>query len=168
LWQVLEAAAVLGQVFHPRVVECMVGQEVEAALLVLEERGLVTLERSLPEEDYAFRHVLTQEAVYESLVESRRAAYHQQAAGAIEALYPGCLAEWAEPLAYYYERCGNGTRAAGSMLQGGQQALRAFDQETARIQFQRGLGWLESAPDSSERDLLEGDLQSALESWFRR
>ncbi len=156
--QVLEAASVIGQIFRRRVLQQMVGQEIDPALLALEERGLIYPERSIPEEEYAFKHVLTQEAVYGGMLQPQRVALHRQAAEALETLYADRLAEYAEPLSYHYEQCGDLPRAAGFLLEAGRKALRAYDNEIAIAHLRHGLGLLEGMPATPERDRQELEL----------
>lgn len=56
---------------------------------------------------YTFRHALTREVAYESLLKSRRRALHAQVAAAIEALYAGRLEEAYDHLTYHYPRAGD-------------------------------------------------------------
>ena len=75
-----------------------------AALDRLAERDFVYLERSWREAEYSFKHVLTQEAVYGTLLADRKTQLHRQAAEAIEALYADSLMEHYEALAHHYDR----------------------------------------------------------------
>src|SRR5262249_11840760 len=65
----LENASVIGRLFRRRVLERVTGQNawLEGAFWEAEERGLVYQERVVPEEEYSFKHVLTQETIYQSL-----------------------------------------------------------------------------------------------------
>src|SRR5262249_17466466 len=72
---VLQCASVMGRLFQRRVVEHVLrGREtgstdrsLEPALLALAEEALIYEERVVPEEEYSFQHVLTQETIYQSL-----------------------------------------------------------------------------------------------------
>src|SRR5262249_21133777 len=113
LKRVLESASVIGRLFRPRVLEHILRKqiELERALRQLEDRQLIYEERVLPEEEYSFKHVLTQETIYESILKERRARFHRLVAEALEALYPEDLAEYYEPLAHHYERGGEHEKA---------------------------------------------------------
>ena len=54
-----------------------------------------------PELEYTFKHALTQEVAYGSLLHERRRAFHAGIVEAIEALYPDRLAEQVERLAHH-------------------------------------------------------------------
>ena len=125
--QVLQAASVLGRLFRPRVLARLVAPELnlEAALDRLAERDFVYLERSWPEAEYSFKHVLTQEAVYGTLLAGRKTQLHRQAGEAIEALYADSLAEHYEALAHHYDRGDANDKAVEYLLKAGEKARRA-------------------------------------------
>lgn len=164
LKQVLQVAAVMGRAFRQRVLAHALGQEIalEQALWDLEERALIYQERSVPEVEYAFKHVLTQEAVYQSIVDSRRKELHGQVAGAIEALYRDSLDEYDEQLAHHYEQGGDVEKAVGYLLKAGEKAKRSYANEEAIAHLSRGLALLRTLPPTSGRDRRELDLQLAL------
>ena len=53
---------------------------------------------------YVFKHALTQDVAYESLLTTRRQTLHAAAGQALERLYPDWLAEHYEELAYHFTR----------------------------------------------------------------
>ena len=54
-----------------------------------------------PELEFIFKHALTQEAAYNSLLIKRRKEYHRRTADALERLYPDRLDELAPTLALH-------------------------------------------------------------------
>jgi class 3 adenylate cyclase/tetratricopeptide (TPR) repeat protein len=72
-------------------------------------RGLVHLQaaeflyetRLFPELEYTFKHALTQEVAYGSLLQERRRTLHARIVEALEGLYPDRLAEHVERLAHH-------------------------------------------------------------------
>jgi predicted ATPase len=57
--------------------------------------------RLVPEIEYTFKHALTHEVTYGSLLQERRRALHARIADALEGLYADCLAEQVERLAHH-------------------------------------------------------------------
>ena len=57
--------------------------------------------------EYTFKHALTQEVAYNSVLTERRRALHERAARAIEELYRDRLEEHYGDLAHHYCRSGN-------------------------------------------------------------
>jgi predicted ATPase len=53
----------------------------------LEDQALIYQERVVPEEEYSFKHVLTQETIYQNILRRRRTGFHQKVAEAMESLY---------------------------------------------------------------------------------
>ena len=65
---------------------------------------------ALPETEYIFKHALTQEVAYKTLLLERRKQLHESAAAAIEALYPERLDDHLNQLAHHYSQSGNVAR----------------------------------------------------------
>jgi adenylate cyclase len=141
LREVLERAAVIGRLFRRRLLERTTAQAtaLETALWQLEDQALIYQERVVPEEEYSFKHVLTQETIYQSILRRRRTGFHQQVAEAMEALYVEGLEEYYEQLAYHYERSGADEKAIEYLLKAGEKARRAYLNEAAIGYFQRAL-----------------------------
>ncbi len=70
----------------------------------LEQLETAQLVRRLPDEElaYLFKHALTQESAYESLLLNKRREIHRLVARAYEQFYPERLDEFAAVLAEYY------------------------------------------------------------------
>jgi DNA-binding SARP family transcriptional activator len=138
---VLVTAAVMGRVFRRRVLERVIGDAAvaERALWELMDRGLIYPERVVPEEEYSFNHVLTQQTIYDRLAPRQRMVLHQQAGKAIEGLYAGHVEEHAESLAYHYERSEADEKAVTYLLMAAEKARRAYLNEAAIGYFQRVL-----------------------------
>ena len=63
----------------------------DGALDELEDRQLIYEERAIPEEEYSFQHVLTQQTVYHNILRRRRTLFHREVAEALEHLYGDSL-----------------------------------------------------------------------------
>ena len=57
--------------------------------------------------EYIFKHALTQEVAYNSVLIERRKLLHERAAQAIEALFADRLEDHLAELAHHYDRSGN-------------------------------------------------------------
>jgi tetratricopeptide (TPR) repeat protein len=145
LREVLERAAVIGRLFRRRLLERTTAQstELERALWELEDQALIYQERVVPEEEYSFQHVLTQETIYQGILRRRRTVFHQQVAEAMEALYQDGLEEYYEQLAYHYERSGVDEKAIEYLLKAGEKARRAYLNQEAVDYLSRALERIE-------------------------
>src|SRR5450631_2754055 len=99
---VLQAAAVIGRRFDPQLLAAAadVGGDVDARLAAMRALDLVHSEGKSGE--YAFKHALVRDALYQSLLTGPRAALHLKIAEEIERRSGNSLAEVMETLAHHY------------------------------------------------------------------
>jgi transcriptional regulator with AAA-type ATPase domain/tetratricopeptide (TPR) repeat protein len=102
------------------------------------------------ETEYTFRHALTHESAYQSLVESTRSRLHAAAGEALERLYAGRLEEVVELLAYHFGRSVEGERAVDYGLLAAEKAARRWANIEARTAFTTVLGRLDRMPRTRE------------------
>jgi class 3 adenylate cyclase/tetratricopeptide (TPR) repeat protein len=102
--RLLQAAAVIGHAIPLHLLQAIAELSEEAI-----HRGLTHLQtaeflyetRLFPELEYTFKHALTHEVAYSSLLQERRRALHTTIVEAIERLYPDRLAKQVERLAHH-------------------------------------------------------------------
>ena len=112
---VLQTAAVIGSEFSQPVLERAAGLaafEVEAALRELVDSEFVVEKARFPEPEYGFKHPLTQEVAYNSMLGDRRRRVHAVVARAIEDAYGERVDERSPLLAHHYEESGDKHQAA--------------------------------------------------------
>jgi class 3 adenylate cyclase/tetratricopeptide (TPR) repeat protein len=145
---ILQSAAVLGRLFRRRLLAEVIqrGEDLDDVLGELEDRQLIYLERVLPEEEYSFQHVLTQETVYQSIPRLRRAQLHHQVAEALERLYGESLEEYYEQLAHHYDQAGVVEKTVEYLLKAGEKARRTYHTAEALTYFQGALHRLGGTP----------------------
>jgi len=120
---------------------------------LLYERGIY------PQSTYIFKHALTQEVAYDSLLLKRKREIHEEIGQAIEALYPDRLEEFYETLAYHssrgedWERANNYNREAGLKAH----SFSAF--EEAQSYFEASLQALKKLPRTRGRILQDIDIR---------
>ena len=107
----LQRASIIGRVFQERVLACLHKDETSKlveSLDDLQRREFVRLSEETPieEEDreYLFKHAITHDVAYNSMLISRRKELHQAAAEALEQLFPDRLEDLAGTLGYHFER----------------------------------------------------------------
>lgn len=86
LKEVLQRAAVIGRIFGERLLASLLppGLDLANAAVILTDYDFIYHERTVPEVEYSFKHVLVREAVYQSMLQEQRQVYHHQVAEAIE------------------------------------------------------------------------------------
>jgi class 3 adenylate cyclase/tetratricopeptide (TPR) repeat protein len=109
LKRTMQVASVIGRDFEFRILRAITGMRDELKSYLLHLQGLEFIyEKSLfPELEYIFKHALTQEVAYNSLLVKRRREIHEKIGKAIEEIYPESLEEFYEILAYHYSRSEN-------------------------------------------------------------
>jgi predicted ATPase len=164
--QLLQAAAVIGSEVPLPLLQA-IDELPEAGL----HRGLAHLQaaeflyetRLFPERAYTFKHALTQQVAYQSLLTSTRQRYHWQLAQMLEA-QPETVETQPELLAHHYTEAGFAAEAVGYWQRAGQRTIERSANLEAIGHFTRGLEVLKTLPETAERAQEELLLQTALAS----
>ena len=110
----------------------------------------------------AFKHALTQEVAYISLLSEYRRLFHEKVGDALEELYSSMLADHYAELARHY-RLGGVTRKAVKYLHlAGQQAVARSAYDHALSLFKTGLELVKELGEERERAIQEAQLRLAL------
>jgi tetratricopeptide (TPR) repeat protein len=104
-------------------------QDLLAARLLLEESA----------GRYAFRHALTRDAVYGTLVRRERKALHEEVGKAMERLHAGHLETQLGDLAYHFYEAGEWEKALVYAMQAGERSQAAFALREAVADYTRAL-----------------------------
>jgi class 3 adenylate cyclase/predicted ATPase len=115
-----------------------------------------------PHATYAFKHVLIQEAAYQSLLRSTRQRHHQHIAQVLEARFPALCATQPELLAHHYTEAGFLVQAMPYWQQAGTRAIQRSANVEAIAHVQRGLALLAALPDTPQRIQHELDFLTTL------
>jgi len=116
-------------------------------LVALERAQLIRERARLPEREYIFKHHLTQEAAYNSLLKRERRAYHRQVAETLERLYRERIEERVELLAFHWEQAGDAEKAIDYLHQAGDKAAHQSAYQEAIDHLTRALSLLKTLPD---------------------
>jgi adenylate cyclase len=108
--------------------------------------------------EYTFKHALTQEVAYNSVLTERRRMLHEHAGEAIETLFSNRLDDHITELAYHYSRSTNAAKALTYLKSAGELAVRQSANREAAVLFNSALEILERLPETPERDQQELDL----------
>lgn len=168
--RVTQAASVVGRIFAYQVLQTVCEsaplseriERVDPHLKVLKYEELVRERTGTPELEYIFKHALTQEAAYNSLLLKRRKEFHRRTADALAQLYPERLDELAPTLALHSWQGEEWARAADYSLRAGAGAAKVYAMRAAIDHYQRAIEALEKAPDTPPEKLYD-----ALLSWVQ-
>jgi len=146
----LQMASVIGQSFLYRILETIAETEMQldAHLSQLQRIDLVREKARLPELEYIFKHALTQEAAYNSLLLERRKVFHLKVGEALEELFPDRVDEFAGLMAYHWERAGRPEKAVQYLLRAGERARRLHAHLEALGYYNRALVLMDDDSDS--------------------
>ncbi len=142
---ILQSAAVLGREFSPEVLSELVDapELVEQTLTELQRRELVREKSRFPEPRFAFKHVLTQEAAYDSILLSNRRELHRMAAESLAKRHPEAAAE----IARHLLEARQVGRALPYLVQAGDQAARAYATTEAIRNYQQAIEHRDAVED---------------------
>jgi class 3 adenylate cyclase/tetratricopeptide (TPR) repeat protein len=124
----LQLAAVIGREFTRRLLDRLADlqERTEPYLQELKALELIYEKRLFPELAYMFKHALTQDVAYNSLLVQRRQELHRLIGQAIEELYADRLAEQYEVLAYHFARGEAWAKALEYFCKAAEKAAQAF------------------------------------------
>jgi tetratricopeptide (TPR) repeat protein len=114
----LQLAAVIGKSFLYRILESITEaeRELDAHLAQLQRVDLVREKTRRPELEYIFKHSLTQEAAYGSLLVERRREFHLKVGEAIEHLFADRVEDLLGLLAHHFFRAEELEKAGDYLL----------------------------------------------------
>ena len=163
--RLLQAAAVIGTHFSLALLEGIADSSEEAL-----RRGLEHLQTAeflyevnlFPDLEYTFKHALTHEVAYGSLLHERRGALHARIVEAIERLFAERLEEQTERLAHHALRGELWSRAVPYLHRAGERAAARSVFGHAAASFDEALRALAHLPASRETEELRFDLTFGL------
>ena len=153
LKQTLQMASVIGRRFSYRILEEITGRKegLKEDLLSLQKLEFIYATQLFPEQEHSFKHALTQEVAYRSLLLKRRAEIHESIGRAIETLHTESLEEHYELLAYHYARSNNHQKAVEYLDLANQKTASASAMEQAKVYFDKAMKLLDTLPETEER-----------------
>jgi class 3 adenylate cyclase/tetratricopeptide (TPR) repeat protein len=137
----IQVASVIGREFAVRLLQraADLGDRVETLVGELRALELIYEKSGVPELAYMFKHALTHDVAYGSLLVQRRQELHRIIGRATEELYADRLGEHLETLAYHYERAEEWPRAFDYLVKAGHKAVESFANREAIDFYRRAL-----------------------------
>jgi len=163
--RVVQIAAVIGREFSYDLLAAasrLNEEDMVSVLSLLEQADIIYRVGISPSVRFAFKHVLLRDAIYDSLLRSKRQQIHADVAATLEQDFPELVENRPEILAYHFQEAGNHQLAIRCWFESGQRALAHSANVEAIANFRKALGLLTALPDTSERTKQEIDIQLAL------
>jgi class 3 adenylate cyclase/predicted ATPase len=166
----LQTLSVIGKEFPFNLLKQVVNQpevDLQRSLAHLQAAEFIYEQPAFPEVEYTFKHALTQEVAYHSVLMERRKGLHERTAQAIEALFPSQLEDHYGDLAHHYSRSGNTEKAVAYLGLAGRQAAQRSAHTEAIRHLTTALELLKTLPETSQRAQHELTLLLALGASLR-
>ncbi len=161
----LQTLAVIGTEFKLgliRKVASKPGPELEPTLSELQLAEFIYEQPAVGDVEYTFKHALTHDVAYRSVLNDRRRLLHEQIGAALESTYAGSLDDHVTELAHHYARGGSPAKAVRYCLRAILQCTDRGSNAEAVAQFESGLEQLRQLPDDDRNAELELDLRNAV------
>lgn len=156
--ELLQTLAVLGREFSLRHLHATAGTSafaIERMLADLQSGEFIYEQPTSGDSEYIFKHALTQEVAYNSILSERRKALHGRAGEGLEVIFAANLADHYDDLAHHYRLSGNAPKAIEYLRLAAEQAMNRSAYGEAAEQIKDALEVLIKQPDSLERDRTE-------------
>jgi predicted ATPase len=150
----LQVAAVVGREVSSsllQAVKALAEVPLRQRLARLQEAEFLYEARPVPELVYVFKHALTQEVAYQSLLRNTRQQYHQQIAEVLMRQFPNLVETQPEVLAHHYTEAGWHEQAIPSWQQAGEHAAARSAHREAVAHCTRGMEVFTLLPDTPAR-----------------
>ncbi len=154
----LQTVAVLGKEFTLSQLRATITNsesELEQRLADLQSAEFIYEQPAAGDIEYTFKHALTQEVAYNSVLIERRKQIHQRAAQAIKSLFGANLPDRYNELAHHYRRSGNAPEAVKYLRLAAEQAISRSAYAEAGDQLTSALELLAAQADDLDRDRSE-------------
>jgi class 3 adenylate cyclase/tetratricopeptide (TPR) repeat protein len=169
--EVLQRGSVIEREFSYELIQWVADlpeQELLSYLSVLKDSELLYERGIYPESTYIFKHALTREVVYDSILTKRKKKLHEEIGLAIEGIYAERKEEFYEILAYHATAAGQKERAIDYLIRASERARRAAAHREEASLLTRALTMTE---ESGKTDLIPelrsrcGQAYAALGLW---
>jgi predicted ATPase len=150
----LQAAAVIGKDIALPLLQSMTERSEESLqqeLAYLQAAEFLYETSLMPEPHYTFKHVLTQEVTYQSLLRQTCQQYHARIAQVLEAQFPAVAIAQPDVLARHYTQAGCTERAVHYWQRAGEQASDRLAYLEAVSHVTTGIELLKTLPETPER-----------------
>jgi predicted ATPase len=163
--EVAQLAAVLGREFSYELLAAVAGVDeptLQSELTRLAHAEILYAKGRPPRCTYTFKHALLEDALYNTLVKSKRQLFHAQVGEALESKFGQLAATQPELLGHHFTEAGLTAKAIGYWLKAGLRSRERSADREAIGHLTKGLALLATLDASRERDDLELQLLTAL------
>jgi class 3 adenylate cyclase/tetratricopeptide (TPR) repeat protein len=175
----VKVASVIGRTFKEEMLRAIfpvpiAAEALHASLTRLNGLDLTPVDKPAPEWEYIFKHIITQEVAYESLLYAHRRELHCNIGAYLERIHADYLEEYYELLAYHYAASGDAGKSWTYLVKAGDKARAQYANEAAINYYEKALSDTPAQADVSivheslaDIDQLLGRYERAEENYRR-
>ena len=163
--ELLQTLAVIGKEFPIGLIRRIVGKpddKMGPMLAALQAAEFIYEQPAFPENEYTFKHALTQEVAYDSVLMQRRKTIHERTAAALEQMFAATIDDHLADLAHHYGRSASAPKAIEYLHRAAEQAANRSAYNDAIGYAREALRVIATTPESRERDQIELKVQMML------
>jgi serine/threonine protein kinase/tetratricopeptide (TPR) repeat protein len=163
--EIAQLAATIGREFSYELlaaVATLVEPTLQAELTKLVQAEILFQKGRPPKCSYAFKHALLEDALYNSMVKSKRQQFHQRIAEVLEAGFAQTVQTQPELLAHHFTEAGMSAKAVDYWLTAGLRSRQRSAEIEAIGHLTKGRALLETWDPSTQRDSRELELLGPL------
>jgi len=152
--RVLQEASVIGRAFFYEILRRITALKhgIDGFLRGLEQLDIIRTRSLQPDLEYMFKHSLTQEVVYNTLLKKERLAAHERIALVMEQLFPDRLTEFCETLAFHFKLGGSLLKAVDYLIKSGEKSLKRYAVEESHQYYKEAYELLISQADKKKAE----------------
>jgi predicted ATPase/class 3 adenylate cyclase len=166
----LQQLAVIGRQFPLSLIRQVIAQpeaDLYRLLASLQHKEFLYEQPAFPESEYLFKHALTQEVAYGTVLQEQKKLLHERTGQAIEQLYKGKIEEHYGELAHHYQRSGNTERTVHYCGLAADVAIHQSAYAEAASFLTAAVEKVGTLPDTEVRQQQELSLQISLGTVFQ-
>jgi predicted ATPase/class 3 adenylate cyclase len=163
--RILQEASVIGRAFLYEILKRIteLKEDIDRSLRGLEQLDLIRTRSFQPELEYAFKHALIQDVVYNGILKKERQEIHERIGRVIEQLFQDRLPEFYETLAFHFKQSRSMLEAANYLIHSGEKSLRRYAVQESHQYFEQAFDLLSDKADRTKEE--DGLLIDVLLKW---
>ena len=158
--EVLQTGSIIEREFSYELIKRVTGlpeRELLSRLSILKDSELLYERGIFPQSTCIFKHALTREVVYDSILTKKKKRLHEEIGHAIEEIYSERLEEFYEMLAYHYSQSDNLEKTHEYLKVSGKKAAKKNSTREAYLNYKEAINALNQLPltDDNKRKQIE-------------
>ena len=152
--RILQEASVIGREFPYEIIAQITDSKyhIDRCLKDLERLDFINAKDNQPRVDYMFKHGLTQEVVYNTLLKSDRRKVHEKIALKMEEFFEDRKMEFAETIAYHFLLGNSSDRSTKYLIMSGEKSFNRYSLEESHEYFSQAYKIIEGKNRKTKKD----------------